>query len=186
MSGVLRTDIQTLPVLLQARGAELGDQRFVRDAHASWSYGEFADRVRVVAAGLQARGVRRGDVVAVVLPNSPAYLEAWWAILWAGAVFNPINPALTVREAIDILADSGARTVLCPADRVGELSTEMVPHFWQSVSTAARITLHLTLLAGANDHHRAEALFKAAGRALREAVRRDAAGDPLPSTKGTY
>ena len=127
MSGVLRTDIQTLPVLLQARGAELGDQRFVRDAHASWSYGEFADRVRVVAAGLQARGVRRGDVVAVVLPNSPAYLEVWWAILWAGAVFNPVNPALTVREAIDILADSGARTVLCPADRVGELSEADLP-----------------------------------------------------------
>ena len=70
-------------------------------------------------------------------------------------------------------------------ERVGDLSTEMVPHVWQSVASAARLTLHLGLLAGANDHHRAEALFKAAGRAFREAVRRDASGDPLPSTKGT-
>ena len=71
-------------------------------------------------------------------------------------------------------------------ERVGEMSTEMVAHFWHSVATAARATLHLTLLAGANDHHRAEALFKAAGRALRAAVRRDAAADPLPSTKGAF
>ena len=71
-------------------------------------------------------------------------------------------------------------------ERVGDLSTEMVPHFWQSVASAARMTLHLHLMAGANDHHRAEALFKAAGRAVRAAVRRDAAGDPLPSTKGSF
>ena len=71
-------------------------------------------------------------------------------------------------------------------NRIGAMSTEMVLHFWHSVATAARLTLHLNLLAGANDHHRAEALFKAAGRALRAAVRRDAAADPLPSTKGTY
>ena len=71
-------------------------------------------------------------------------------------------------------------------ETVGTLSTEMVPHFWQSVAAAAGLTLHLHLMAGANDHHRAEALFKAAGRALRMAVRRDAAGDPLPSTKGTF
>ncbi len=69
---------------------------------------------------------------------------------------------------------------------IGALSTEMVPHFWQSVAAAAGLTLHLHLMAGANDHHRAEALFKAAGRALRAAIRRDAAGDPLPSTKGTF
>ncbi|MCW3012976.1 MAG: hypothetical protein JWO02_68 [Solirubrobacterales bacterium] len=127
MSGVLRTDVQTLPALLEARGAELGDARFVRDAQRSWSYGEFADRVRVVAAGLRARGVQRGDVVGVVLPNGPEYLEAWWAILWLGAVFNPVNPALTVREATDILEDSGARTALCATDRVAALRDADLP-----------------------------------------------------------
>jgi acyl-CoA synthetase (AMP-forming)/AMP-acid ligase II len=48
MSGVLRTDVQTLPALLQARGAELGDARFVRNAEITWSYGEFADRVEAL------------------------------------------------------------------------------------------------------------------------------------------
>ncbi len=113
MTGVLRTDIQTLPALLQARGAELADERFVRDARITWSYGEFAHRVREVAGGLRERGVGPGDVVGVVLPNGPEYLEVWWAILWLGAVFNPVNPALTTREATDILEDSGARTVVC-------------------------------------------------------------------------
>ena len=76
-----------------------------------WTYAEFAGRVAEVAAGLRAAGVRRGDVVGVVLPNSPEYLEVWWAILWLGATFNPVNPVLTAREAAQILADSGATTV---------------------------------------------------------------------------
>ncbi len=69
-------------------------------------------------------------------------------------------------------------------ERVGDLSTELVEHFWWSVAEHARLTMHLDVLRGRNDHHRIEALFKAAGRALRQAVSRDLEGDPLPSTKG--
>ncbi|WP_420454493.1 imidazoleglycerol-phosphate dehydratase HisB [Rubrivirga sp.] len=68
-------------------------------------------------------------------------------------------------------------------ERVGDLSTELVEHFWHSVAEHARLTLHLDVLRGRNDHHRIEALFKAAARALRQAVARDASGDRLPSTK---
>lgn len=71
-------------------------------------------------------------------------------------------------------------------ERVGDLSTELVEHFWWSVAEHARLTLHLDVLRGRNDHHRIEALFKAAARALRMAVARDAAGDPLPSTKEAF
>jgi long-chain acyl-CoA synthetase len=113
MSTVLSTDVATLPELLRVRAGELGDARFVRDAHQAWTYAEFADRVAQVAAGLRARGVGEGDVVGVILPNSPHYLEVWWAILWLGATFNPVNPALTSREAVGILSDSGAICVVC-------------------------------------------------------------------------
>jgi long-chain acyl-CoA synthetase len=113
MSGVLSTDVRTLPELLQTRARELAEARFVRDMHQEWSYEEFAGRVTEVAAGLRARGVERGDVVGVVLPNSPHYLEVWWAILWLGATFNPVNPALTAGEAAGILSDSGAMCVVC-------------------------------------------------------------------------
>jgi imidazoleglycerol-phosphate dehydratase len=58
----------------------------------------------------------------------------------------------------------------------------MVPHVLVSFASAARITLHVDVLKGKNDHHKAEASFKALGVALREAVSLDAGG--VPSTKG--
>ncbi len=68
---------------------------------------------------------------------------------------------------------------------VGDLSTEMVRHFFYSLAEHARMNLHLAVLYGGNDHHRAEALFKAAARALRHAVRRSDTNAAMPSTKGT-
>ncbi len=70
-------------------------------------------------------------------------------------------------------------------ERVGDLSTDMVRHFWYSFAEQAACNLHLAVLHGENDHHRIEAIFKAAARALRMAVRRAAGNDPLPSTKGS-
>jgi long-chain acyl-CoA synthetase len=121
MSGLLSTEARTLPELLRLRAGELGDTRFVRDAKQEWSYAEFAHRASQVAAGLRELGVGRGDVVGVVLPNSPHYLEVWWGIIWLGATFNPVNPALTSHEAAGILADSGAICVVCTPEAAAGL-----------------------------------------------------------------
>ena len=69
-----------------------------------------------------------------------------------------------------------------PRDRVGEMPTEMVAHFFKSLSAALGATLHLSVT-GDNTHHMVEALFKGFGRALRPAIARGAGGD-IPSSKG--
>lgn len=68
-----------------------------------------------------------------------------------------------------------------PRERVGELPTEMVGHFFQSLSQALRATLHVEV-EGENAHHMVESAFKATGRALRQAIRRET--EAMPSTKG--
>ncbi len=69
--------------------------------------------------------------------------------------------------------------------RLGEYDVELTEEFFRAFAMNARCTLHLSLRAGKNQHHCVEALFKAAARALREAVEPDPRrADAVPSTKG--
>ena len=70
------------------------------------------------------------------------------------------------------------------APRLGTMDSDLVVHFLETLATHARLGLHAHLLYGRNDHHRAEALFKALARALDAASRRDARRQGVPSTKG--
>ncbi|MDH3532238.1 MAG: bifunctional histidinol-phosphatase/imidazoleglycerol-phosphate dehydratase HisB [Gammaproteobacteria bacterium] len=69
-----------------------------------------------------------------------------------------------------------------PREKVGELATEMVEHFFLSLSDSLGAALHIDVQ-GQNAHHMVEACFKSVGRSLRQAIRRD--GTEIPSTKGT-
>ena len=64
---------------------------------------------------------------------------------------------------------------------VGEMATEMVPHFFRSLAYALGLTLHIKVGTG-NTHHQVEAIFKGFGRAMRQALHK--AGNELPSSKG--
>jgi imidazoleglycerol-phosphate dehydratase / histidinol-phosphatase len=68
-----------------------------------------------------------------------------------------------------------------PRERVGDIPTELVPHFFRSLCDTLGANLHLTVK-GENAHHMVEACFKVTARVLRQAIRRE--GDELPSTKG--
>ncbi len=67
-------------------------------------------------------------------------------------------------------------------ERVGDLPTELVPHFFRSLCDGAGLNLNVRV-EGENDHHKVEACFKSVARALRQALKRE--GHELPSTKGT-
>ena len=102
-----------------------------------------------------------------------------------GAALLPMDEALA-ECAIDI---SGrpflAWSVPFARDKVGEMDTELFEEFFRALAFNAGITLHMTLKAGTNAHHVAEACFKAAARALRAATEPDPrAGGAIPSTKG--
>ncbi len=66
-------------------------------------------------------------------------------------------------------------------ERIGGLPTELVPHFFRSLAESLGAAIHVSVT-GENSHHMVEACFKAVGRALRQALRRE--GEELPSTKG--
>ncbi len=68
---------------------------------------------------------------------------------------------------------------------IGQMPTDLVEHFFESVAIHSRMNLHAGIEYGRNDHHQAEALFKAFGRALRTAVSLDPQRTDVASTKGT-
>ncbi len=69
------------------------------------------------------------------------------------------------------------------SERIGSLTTQMIPHAVEAFARTAGFTIHLTAT-GRNDHHIAEAAFKALARAIRSAVAIDPGRDGVPSTKG--
>jgi long-chain acyl-CoA synthetase len=87
-----------------------------RDAAACmgvrFTYGEVDERSKSLGAWLQTQGVKRGDRVAVMMPNVPQYLVAIGAILRVGGVVVNVNPLYTARELQHQLADSGATVII--------------------------------------------------------------------------
>jgi len=100
-----------------------------------------------------------------------------------GSAFAPLDEALA-RAVVDLsgrpysAVDLGLRR-----ESIGGLACENVAHVLRSLAVAARLTLHVDVLRGENDHHRAEAAFKAVALALRQAVA-PSGTDAVPSTKG--
>lgn len=99
-----------------------------------------------------------------------------------GYAYAPLDESLS-RAVVDISGRPFADVNLnLQRERIGNLSCEMLPHFLSSFATSASITLHVDVLKGKNDHHRAESAFKALALALRTAFKRE--GTDIPSTKG--
>jgi long-chain acyl-CoA synthetase len=101
---------------LDERVARYRDRPYLFYYDRTISYGELGERVNRLAGALRELGVRRGDIVHVMLPNSPEALYCYFAIQKLGAVAGPINGAWRARELEYVLRDSGARALII-ADR---------------------------------------------------------------------
>jgi imidazoleglycerol-phosphate dehydratase len=100
-----------------------------------------------------------------------------------GWAYAPLDEALAL-AVVDLSGRPFADVKLdLRREVIGGLACENVAHVLRSLATAARLTLHVDVLKGENDHHKAEAAFKAVALALRQAVAR-APFDDVPSTKG--
>jgi imidazoleglycerol-phosphate dehydratase len=101
-----------------------------------------------------------------------------------GWAYAPLDEALA-RAVVDCSGRGLALVDLgLEREALGALACENVGHVLSSLATTARVTLHVDVLRGANDHHRAEAAFKAVALALRQAVA-PSGFDDVPSTKGS-
>lgn len=102
-----------------------------------------------------------------------------------GSAYAPLDEALA-RAVIDLSGRPCAVVSLGLArPSLGTLACENLAHVLRSLATAARLTLHVDVLRGDNDHHKAEAAFKATALAIRQAVALDKRPAGVPSTKGT-
>ncbi|MDH3663422.1 MAG: imidazoleglycerol-phosphate dehydratase HisB [Alphaproteobacteria bacterium] len=97
--------------------------------------------------------------------------------------YAPLDEALA-RVVVDLSGRPSAVVDLgLKREKIGDLACENIAHVFISLAMASRTSLHVDVIRGDNDHHRAEAAFKAMALALREAVARDGSGE-VPSTKG--
>ncbi|WP_433202905.1 class I adenylate-forming enzyme family protein [Nocardia sp. CA-107356] len=102
-------NLSTLP---DRRAAAAPDAAAVADDSTDLSNAGFLDAVRRAAATLRAAGVSNGDVVAIMLPNSAAFVVSMFAAWRVGATVTPIDPSLTAEEADCQLTDTGAEVLI--------------------------------------------------------------------------
>jgi len=100
-----------------------------------------------------------------------------------GWAYAPMDEALA-RASVDLSGRPfSVASIRLAGERIGGLATENVEHVIATLAQAGRAAIHVDVLRGMNDHHRAEAAFKALALALKQAVARDGSSE-IPSTKG--
>jgi imidazoleglycerol-phosphate dehydratase len=100
-----------------------------------------------------------------------------------GSAYAPLDESLS-RVVVDLSGRSWPEVdITFNRPTIGDVATENIIHFFRSFAIEARMALHVDLIRGDNDHHKAESAFKALALALRQAV--TVRGDGVPSTKGS-
>ena len=123
-------------------------------------------------------GIVLGQVLEKALGDKRGINRYGWAIL-------PMDETLA-QVALDLSGRAAfVYNVHFPSGTIGDFPTELVEEFFKALANSARMNLHITVPYGTNNHHIAEAIFKATARALRQAVTQDPRSNEVPSTKGS-
>jgi fatty-acyl-CoA synthase len=117
-------EIALSPLEFARRARRLyADREAVVDGDHRWTYAEFFDRCDRWSSALQTMGIRHGDRVAYIAPNTHAHLEAYYAVPQIGAVLVPINYRLTPNDFVYLINHSGARVVCAHSDYLDGLDS---------------------------------------------------------------
>lgn len=124
----MTSEPQSIPDLLQQRAAAAPDKPFLfSEADGrQFTYREFEAVVKRVAGMLWANGVRKGDVVSLLLPNSVEYVIAYFACWHLGALAGPINSLLKAQEIAYVISNSEAKLLLVNSEFVTQGEIKIV------------------------------------------------------------
>jgi imidazoleglycerol-phosphate dehydratase len=123
-------------------------------------------------------GIALGQAIDKAIGDKRGIFRYGWAIV-------PMDESLA-QVAVDLSGRAAfVYNVIYRGDSIGNFPVELVEEFWKSVATNAKMNLHITVPYGTNNHHIAEAIFKATAKAVRQAVSFDARNPGVPSTKGS-
>jgi imidazoleglycerol-phosphate dehydratase len=123
-------------------------------------------------------GIVLGQALEKALGDKRGVYRYGWAIV-------PMDDSLA-QEALDLSGRPAfVFNVVFTGHTIGDFQTELVEEFFKALATSARMNLHIAVPYGTNNHHIAEAIFKATAKALRQAVGKDPRSDDVPSTKGS-
>jgi len=110
----MRVDFQNIPELLSARIATTPEKLFLfsQPDGRQYTYKQFGDAVERTASLLSEKGVKKGDVVSLLMPNSVEYVIAYFACWQLGALAGPINSLLKAQEIAYVISNSEAKALL--------------------------------------------------------------------------
>src|SRR5215218_1387483 len=108
------SEIKTVRQLLESRVSEYGDKTFLFSEadDRSWTYREFDAAVNRTANLLRSKGIEKGDVVSLLMPNSAEYVIAYFACFKVGALAGPVNSLLKSEEVAWVVGNSEAKLML--------------------------------------------------------------------------
>lgn len=102
----------TLPQVLEQTVSKWPANEAISFYDEKWTYSELKAQVDTFASALQQIGVKKGDRVALMLPNCPQFIVSYYGILTVGGIVVQINPMFTERELHYMVTDSGAETII--------------------------------------------------------------------------